>query len=365
MSDKRLDRMLPLLSAKERAVMMLRDYKAGKAQDMTLMRTAPAGQTEAINRHIGMMNAANADLANIVLVIHERVTQEELRFGLLTWADMAATELWAVRCYYNIGARETITASEYREREAETRKELIPADECAWIYTECHHVFDARDYARDEAGKETVADAVWERVYDEKLAEIRSAAANGTLKARGKGRRMEIACGSFYDWIGAPVAVAPEFGMSLDVRPDSEREAVERARRDDAFIREILNRGACKLDLPLDMESPVRVEPSGRFDENLARSIAIALRARLGEHWRELRAVEEQIDAFTAEFDGEDVLYPTVRERLDSTKQSLLDLHTQLQEYTGPFELPEPNDEVRGLIRRIVERELEGPMVWG
>jgi hypothetical protein len=93
-TDRRLDRLLPALSAKERAILMLRDYKAEKPQDRQLLNTAPEAQTIALNHLVGLMNAANGDLAHVIVIIRDRVLQEGLRFGWLQWARICALEMW-------------------------------------------------------------------------------------------------------------------------------------------------------------------------------------------------------------------------------------------------------------------------------
>ena len=135
---------------------------------------------------------------------------------------------------------------------------------------------------------------------------------------------MKIACGSFYGWLGQPVPVVPELGMGFDVRPDDRAREVARARDDHAFIREVLNRGACWLELPLDMESPLDTEPPSGFSEELARLVAVTIRAGVRENWQELRAIDEQIEAITEEYGGEDVLHARVRGNLDEAKALLL-----------------------------------------
>jgi hypothetical protein len=70
---------------------------------------------------------------------------------------------------------------------------------------------------------------------------------------------------------------------------------------------------------------------------------------------RELRAVELNVDELTAEFDGEDVLKPDIRERLGSAMASLREMHERVQRYTGPFELAEPDEELRATLERIVD----------
>jgi hypothetical protein len=155
------------------------------------------------------------------------------------------------------------------------------------------------------------------------------------------------------------VPVAPDFGIAFDVQPDHREREVARARRDHEFIGRLLDRGACKLELPLDMESPLVTEPPKGFGVEMARVLAVRIRAGVRESWQELRAIEEQVDAITEEFDGEEVLYDRVREHLDETKAMLTDLHGQLEEYTGPFELPDPDEEMRATIQRIVDNEVK------
>ena len=64
--------------------------KADKRQDQRLLLTAPDNQGDALNRLIGLMNAANGDLAHVLVIILERVRQEELRFSWLEWAELCA-----------------------------------------------------------------------------------------------------------------------------------------------------------------------------------------------------------------------------------------------------------------------------------
>lgn len=117
------------------------------------------------------------------------------------------------------------------------------------------------------------------------------------------------------------------------------------------------DKSGCDVELPLDMESPLTLDTPSHFGPELAPVVAVACRSAVKETWRELRAIDLQIDEMTEELDGEDVLQQRVREELDETKESLLDLHERLPKYTGPFELPEPNDEIESMVRRIVDLE--------
>ncbi len=358
-ADTRLDRLLPALSVQERAALILRNFKVDKPQDRLLLNAAPDRQAAALNRLIGLMNAANGDLAHVIVIIRERVRQEDLRFGWLEWARLCALEMWAIGARFHLCAREPIIESAYRQREAEARAELIPVEECATVLTERQEEWDDADCETDEDGDRVATDAAWYRVRGENAEKLRALVAAGTLAGKGKGRRLQIECGSFYDWLGEPVPVVPDLGIEYDVRPDSQARAVARDRDDHEFIRHLLDRGACNFELPLDMESPLLVEPSPKgFGLELARVLAVRIRSGVQENWRELRAIEEQVASMTEEFEGEDVLHPRVRAHFDEAKAMLVELHEKLQKYTGPFELPEPDQEVRAMVQHIVDNEV-------
>jgi len=356
MRDKRLDRARLLLSARERALLTLRDFKAGKPQDRALLQVAPNNQTRELNRLIGLMNAANGPLALLIVIIRERAQKEELRLGWLAWVRICALEMWCVRAQFNVGAREPITESEYRARQAEAAGELIPIDDCATILTEAYDGWKDADLEPDEDGGLTPTDEAWYRMQRLKKKELRELVASGVLVAKGKPPK--IGCGPFYDWLGVPVPVVPEFGLDCEVRPDAQAPEVKRARRDQALLQKLFEKAACKLDLPLDMERPLVVEPTPGFGEELARVLAVTIRAGVQENWRELRAIGEQIDEITEAFDGEDVLRDSTRGYLEEAKGTLAGLREDLQAYTGPFELPDPDDEVRATVARIVEQEV-------
>ena len=227
-AEQRLDRLLPALSARERAILMLRDGKAGKQQDRQLLHAAPDNQAPALNRLIGLMNAANGDLAHVIVIIGERVKQEQLRFNWLAWARICALEMWAIGSRFHVSAREPITESEYGKREAEAREELIPVTECATILTEECEDWPDEDCELDDAGDRSPTDKAWYRMRAARARELRALVEAGTLAGKGKGSRLKIACGSFYDWQGAPVPVAPDLGIAFDVRPEERAREVAR-----------------------------------------------------------------------------------------------------------------------------------------
>ncbi len=348
------------LTVSERTQLILRNFKEDKKQNHDLVRMAPERQTRELNRLIGLMNAANGDLAHLIAIIGERAEKETLRFGWLEWARLCALEMWAVRAHFNISSTEPITESVWKEKEQAARAELLSLDDCAAIATEDFHVWNEPDYETDEDGDRVPTDDAWYRERDRVLKELRALVEAGTLASSGKGKRMKIACGSFYDWLGRPVPVPPDFGLEYDVLPDHRQPEVERRLRDHALIRHLLDRGALDLELPLDTEAPLSFDtPVTGFDTEMARVLAVALRTAVQENWRELRAIEEQVESISGTFQGEDVLHPRVRLSFDEAKTSLTKLHEDLQRYTGAFALPEADEDLRGRLESIVEREAQ------
>jgi hypothetical protein len=353
---KRLERLYPALSAKERAILTLQDYKAGRDQDHKLLSSAPDSQADEFNRYIARMNAANGELGLVIAFLKERVEQEELRLAWLETARLYATYMWVIRGYFNLWAQEAITESDYRKLEEAARREKIPVEYCATQMVEEQDGWDDADLETVE-GERLPTDDAWYRFRDEKVRELRELAAAGTIRSFGKGRRLKLECGSFYDWLGEPVAVVPDLGVAFDVRPDAEAALVRRRRGDHELVDRLLRRSACASELPLDMESPLCTEPPAEeFSEEIARILAVRLRSGIVECRRQLRAVELKVDELTAEFDGEDVLKPDIRERLGSSLASLRELRERVQQYTGPFELAEPDDELRAMVGRIADR---------
>jgi hypothetical protein len=41
---------------------------------------------------------------------------------------------------------------------------------------------------------------------------------------------------------------------------------------------------------------------------------------------------------------------------VDESRATLVEVHEGLQKYNGPFELPEPDEEIRATIQRIVDK---------
>ena len=80
------------------------------------------------------------------------------------------------------------------------------------------------------------------------------------------------------------------------------------------------------------------------------------LRDGVGEQWRMLGAVDQVMAEAAEEFDDEDPAVPEMRQVLDNCKEKLVDLHEDVQKFTGPFELPSPTEDELSMVRETAER---------
>ena len=81
--ERRIDRLLPTLSAKERAVLALRRWKEGKEPDRQLVNSVPMVQAAEYNCYIGMIRASGGDLSHYIAIVHGLIGQLELRHAWL------------------------------------------------------------------------------------------------------------------------------------------------------------------------------------------------------------------------------------------------------------------------------------------
>ena len=81
--DRRIDRLLPTLSAQERAVFVLRQYKSGADETSAIRSTMPPHQVAAFNRFIRLMNVANSDLGAALLLLAAQVRLTEVKYAWL------------------------------------------------------------------------------------------------------------------------------------------------------------------------------------------------------------------------------------------------------------------------------------------
>jgi hypothetical protein len=78
--DARLNRLMPALTARERALLVLRSLKDKKPQNAEWRRTMPRDQALEFNRYIVLMNACNVYLPLYISMVEQHTEQLYLRF---------------------------------------------------------------------------------------------------------------------------------------------------------------------------------------------------------------------------------------------------------------------------------------------
>lgn len=73
----------------------------------------------------------------------------------------------------------------------------------------------------------------------------------------------------------------------------------------------------------------------------------------------EMRAAEQVLAEAAEGFDGEDPLLPAGRSVLDDIREELSDLHEQVKPHVGPFDLPDPDEETLGRVRKLALPEAD------
>ena len=230
--DTRLNRLMPTLKAKERAMLVLGSLRDGTPEDPKWRRAMPTSQVAEFNRYIGLMNACNVQVGALIMLVNQSVEKLELRFAWFT-----SLVLWG------------------------------------------SHAEDLEDY------------------------------------------------------------------IDRYTKPDGEKAQVEllRMKREEPWR---------SLHVRSQGEEPP-------LWSRLAEALQERMKAELPCHWQQLRAVEMALDEVAEEFGVEDVLKPTLRQEIAAAKEKALALHVTLQEWTGAFELPEPDPEALKETRRLIKRAAE------
>ena len=90
--DTRLDKLADNLTARERALLVLRSWKEGRDEDPAWRWRMPAEQFETFNRYVRLMHGVNYGLFPLLLVLSLEAEKIALRIGIL-----ATLALWYVQ----------------------------------------------------------------------------------------------------------------------------------------------------------------------------------------------------------------------------------------------------------------------------
>ena len=200
-------------------------------------------------------------------------------------------------------------------------------------------------------------------MHKEKERELATLVGKSTLQGKGKGSRLQVNVGSFFEWLGEEPKAWPEWGLAYDVLPDDHANVVESRRQMRQSARDSLQAGPGLPVLHLkNWPKELRVAAEVRDQRDLDDLVKVhkeLIREGIEEQWRQLEAMRIVLEEVAEEFGGEDPAVPDVRHMLDHTTERLVDLHEDAQIYVAPFELGEPSEEDVAAMRQQVERELE------
>jgi len=358
--NQRLDRLYPALTAKERALLVLRAWKADQEEDTAVRRTMPPDQGLDFNHYIYLMNAANLDAGKYIAVLNLIVDQLSSKSAWLASLQMWGIRVWDLSTYIILHTNEPITESEHRRLVEEARAEMAPVADLAETLAERYDGWAEADIEPSEDDDAPVVkDKAWNRLLAQKKAELRRLVDEGVLAGKRRRRGLLINNGSFYDWLGEPVPVYPDWGKGYDVLPDDQADQVESLKKVRLRAWEAVSRSPTSPILELLEERlGYRVtERQERWEEAMA-----ALREQLREGvpwcWQEVRAVETVLEEVAQEFDGEDPLLPLVRQVLDKTREDIVGLHHPLLDFLDvEIELAEPDEERVEFLRERWLRE--------
>lgn len=266
---------------------------------------------------------------------------------------LAGLELRALRSFIGVNLTEPVTESEYAQRLEVARREFLPLAECAEIAAESYE-----GWTDDDREGDGVTDAAWERVCGARRAELARLARDGVIPSKGRGRRLGLQQGAFYDWLDEPVPVMSESGHELEIVPDDRAEEVARRRAEQAWLLREVQGTPLHFAVPLDADAPVdaSVEPDEHDPNRFQRALLFAIVRDISLRSTELRAIEVAVAEVSHEFDGEDVFAPDLRATLDEAKASLLEVADEVRPYVCAVDTPEPEQDAVALVRRLVHR---------
>jgi len=212
---------------------------------------------------------------------------------------------------------------------------------------------------RTPFGLGRVTDVAWDRVLGEKEREIARLVDEGVLTGTRKRGRLYINTGSFYDWLGEPVPLLPEWGMKFEILPDRRAGEVRRLQQARQAAREAFTHVPLSLGVDLVGRKLGHSPKDSTRANEVAEAVGRTLREGIQMRWREVLEVEQLLEEIAGEFDGEDPARPWEREALEDGKKRLEELHLAAQTYVGPFKLPGPDEEEQEQVREVIRREGE------
>lgn len=338
----RMKKLYPGLTALERALLVLKAWKQSIDEDPQLRHAMPAYQVREFNRYVDLMNGANTYLGPFIILVKALTEQTSIRFGWLCTIRLWTADSLSIAHAAFMAAREPINESDYKARLDEARNESVPIEEFAQYLAEREITADATDRQ-------------WQQAVANKAAMIEEAVNSGAVAAHTRSRRILVLAGSFYEWLGEPLPVYPDWGFAYDVRLDGEDITPLKKRFDG--LREALLRSHAGIGLPPEFRAK-KLEGMARFGDEATRLLEESIRDGFAARWCELSAIETVVAEVQEEFAGEDPLLPELRSSLDAIKATLEELRERIATFGIEVDPPGQDPELDQHVRRLVHRDV-------
>ncbi len=338
MTDKRLDRLMPGLTAKERAILVMESMRIGEKPDPLVLHTTPSHDAKEFSRLLGLINAVNVELAVTLVIMREQARQTSIKMGWLQSLRICALDFTLLGAYIGLDTKEPTTESRLQARRSELAGEIDDLD------TVIEHYLLAGPWAPDDLDEDgDPTSEAWDNRWDEIEAVMEEAIASGALPCKRRGKRRKVTWGDVAAWSGADVPLFPDWGMAYDVHPDSDEDDVARRLR----WREHAERALS--DTPARQTLPIPAKELDIFDltqepalKNLPTMLVIAVRQEVLARASELAAIEEVIKQIAdVEFDGHDPLDDSGRFILAEAREMIEGVMRELGEYVADLAMPE------------------------
>src|SRR5581483_3219959 len=183
-TESRLGKLYSVLSARERAKLIVRSLKEDTDEDPLVRKTMPSIQAEEFNYYIDLISGVNQRLSAMIAVVCQEAETIFQQVGWLTTLRVFETTRTEVESFLFIHAKEPITESEYAIRRGQAESEMMPLDELAELESEHWDDWRPDDLERTEQGWEVVSNAAWQRVKKERGVALRRLLREGVLQGK-------------------------------------------------------------------------------------------------------------------------------------------------------------------------------------
>lgn len=348
--NARVERLYPALSARERIVLILEAANDEREPEPRIRETMPNDQVGAFNHYLGQLRGANRPIGSYVLVFVQEVAHARTQLLLLSALAMWGTDRSALLDYIAFNTNQPCTQAEFDEHLAEARAEDLSLDDAV------DAVIEARGLsAAVAAGNPATEHRRFRQVSRPIEAELRALVANKALVGGGRGTRLAINAGSFYDWLGQPTPVPPEWGHRYEVVA-----AEEAAWRHESWkrMRARAKSGPHAPTTVLAAFSPTRdsLLPDDSLSEHdvRMRTLAERLRRELLRLSGAVGALDAVLDEVRGNLGGHDAVHPMVRGAIERARAELAELREHAALLVGAIESTEPDGEVLETLRALV-----------